>query len=268
MINQFLKSLPNELITNKIGEHNIQTNAFDLFKYSDVESRRFGKIIYRGHPGVYDLSVLRQFFNYNNPDILIIRFPAEEQCNLHSLNSLDKDIIHADTLVYYQLDLKKTFYNPVKNVDLVFRQATDHQRKDFEGLVPRIFNNYANHYFSNPLLDNQRIKDGYTEWVTEGLSKPDHFQVLAYDGGIAIAFITYRISQSHAEIVMNGVLPEYEGRGIYTDLLRYVKQYCNELNIPAIRVSTQIQNYFVQKVWNKEGLILDKAFVTIHLNKR
>ncbi len=260
---KFLKS--EETKKNTIDK---KKTSMGTVAHSEIESRRFGKDIFRGNIDVFDLSVFEKFYKKNDPDILIVRLPVGEQHKLYQLNGLNKDIIHADTLVYYQVDLDKTTYEPIKNKDLVFQHADDSYKSVFENLVPKIFSNYTNHYFSNPLLDRRKITEGYTEWVINSISIPNNLHILVYTNSEPVAFITCSYHPNSAEIILNGVIPAYEGKGIYTDIVRYVKNYFNSLNIPVLRVSTQIQNFSVQKVWNKEGFILTNAYITVHLNKK
>jgi RimJ/RimL family protein N-acetyltransferase len=240
----------------------------DSLRYSEVESTRFKKDIYRGSVDTFDIDFFKDFYEKNDPDTVIVRIPVKEQHKLSALSSLDKDIIFADTLVYYEVDLKTTLYAPVNNRDLVFYQADTSHRDVFKQLIPQIFDNYTTHYFSNPVFDKIKITEGYIEWAINGINAAGnlHFLVNLYDK--PIAFITCSYSSESSEIILNGVLPEYQGKKIYQDMVRYVKDYLNRLNIPVLKISTQIQNFAVQKVWNKEGFILNNAYVTIHLNKK
>ncbi len=235
--------------------------------YSETESKRFAREIYRGTADVLDIHYLREFYANHEPDTVIFRVPVSEQHKLHVLNTLGKEVIIADTLVYYDLDLNQTIYREIKNTDLSFVTAGKAEKKIFEDLVPKIFHNYTTHYFSNPQLDKVKITEGYTEWAVNRVDSANNLNLLATRNGQAIGFITCTRTADSAEIILNGVLPEYQKGGIYTDLVRYVKQYYHKQNISRLCVSTQIQNFAVQRVWNKEGFVLSSAYITIHLNK-
>jgi len=240
----------------------------DSFKYSETESKRFNKQIYRGAVEQFDIDVFQSFYATNDPDILIFRIPVAEQHKLHELNLLHKEVINADTLVYYEVDLNNTIYKETRNKDLVFITA-DRSKKDvLASLVPEIFRNYTTHYFSNPLLDKVKITEGYTEWAVNSIDVPDNLHLVVYKNDLPVGFITCRYNNTFAEIVLNGVLPAYQKTGIYTDMIRYVKEHFRKQNIAMIMVSTQIQNFPVQRAWNKEGFVLSSAYVTIHLNKK
>ena len=237
-------------------------------KYSGLESKRFNLEVFRGSMDAFDIDFLREFYSLNNPDILIFRVPVGDQHKLHQLNTLGKDVVNADTLVYYQVDLNKTEYKPAKNKDLVFKVADSSHKNIFQDLVPKIFHNYTTHYLSNPLLDPRKITEGYMEWAINSIDAPDNLHLLIYLQDKPVAFITCCNDATSAEIILNGVLPEYQSQGIYTDVLRYVKAHYHQMGIPLLKISTQIQNFAVQKVWNREGLVLNSAYVTIHLNKK
>lgn len=237
-------------------------------KYSELESNRFGLQIFRGNLPVFDINVLTAFYKDNDPDILIFRVPVGEQFKLHALNTLGKDVINADTLVYYEVDLAKAAFNEIKNKDLEFVVAGPQHAGVFASLIEQIFLDYTNHYCSNPLLDRKQIMEGYSEWAISSISIPGNLHILGYLHGQPVGFITCSYDAAGAEIILNGVLPAFQSKGIYTDLVRYVKAHFHALATPSVKVSTQIQNFAVQKAWSREGLVLNSAYVTIHLNKK
>jgi ribosomal protein S18 acetylase RimI-like enzyme len=237
-------------------------------QYSELESRRFGKKIFRGKFDTIDIDLIRTKVFDADADVTIFRVPVAEQPKLYLLKSLHYEDIIADTLVYYSLDLNKATFKPVKNEALVIRPAIPSDIPAFEQIVPEIFADYTNHYSSNYQLNKSGLTAGYTEWAIGYIEKDQKLNFLALWENVPVGFITCDYSPTYAEIILNGVLPAYEGRGIYTDLLRHVKSFFREMNIPNLRVSTQIQNFRVQNVWSREGFFLDEAFLTIHLNKK
>lgn len=234
--------------------------------FSKVESDRFEKKIYRGTLNTLNIPEITECLDLNDPDILILRIPVAEQPQLFLLNKLNREVIVADTLVYYEVDLNNTIYNPIQNNDQVLRQATIADAELFNTLVPIIFKDYTTHYFSNPLLDRVKITEGYTEWAINYINAPQKVNFICYVDQQPVGFITCSHDKDGAEIILNGVLPDYSGRGLYSDMVRYVKSYYHSLGVSSLKVSTQIQNIRVQRVWNREGLVLNKAYITIHLN--
>jgi GNAT superfamily N-acetyltransferase len=239
----------------------------DELKYSELESQRFGKEIFRGNFDVLNISTLQDFYTMNDPDILIFRIPVSEQYKMHQLSELNKDIINADTLVYYQVDVKKAVLNYTEKNDLTIINGSN-SSEVFENMIKKIFYNYQNHYYSNPLINREKIAEGYAEWAVNTINSGQNHNLLAFINNIPVGFLTCSYNNDYADIILNGVLPEYQNRGIYTEMIRHVKNYLYELKVPILKISTQIQNIGVQKVWNREGFVLKSAYVTIHLNKK
>ena len=237
----------------------------DRISHSLIESQRFGKNIYRGSCDAVDVEFISEYLRKNAPEILILRFPVAEQPSLYKLQNLAKTVIFADTLVYYELRNEAKNLADLSN-DLRFSEATSDDLELLQNLIPVIFQGYSNHYFSNPLLEKDKIVEGYTEWAMNYVNAPQKVNLIVHKDNVPAGFITCSYENDEAEIILNGVVPEFRRGGIYTDMVRFVKRYFFEKGIKIIKVSTQIQNFAVQNVWRKEHFYLKEAFITIHLN--
>lgn len=235
--------------------------------YSPLESQRFNLRVLRGNTDKLDVASLLEIIKNQSADIAILRIPSTEQHTLHQLNELSYPFIVADTLVYYDCDLQANPAKPLRNNDLEARLATPADQPLLETLVDLIFKDYSTHYYSNPLFNRQRILDGYKEWTLNYL-EPTAGQrcFLFYRNEQAIAFATCSLHSNHGEGILYGVHPNSQGGGIYGDLIRYTKMYMHEQGLTKMKVSTQVQNYAVQKVWVREGFFLTQSFCTLHIN--
>ena len=133
-------------------------------------------------------------------------------------------------------------------------------------LIQRIFPSYTNHYHSNPLFKGLDLAKGYLEWTKPFLTDQDKICLILYDSGIPCGFLTARIYQEegYADIILNGVLKEYEGQGKYSYLLRELKNILLQRQLNKVVISTQLTNQRVQKVWTKEQFYLEKSYYTFH----
>jgi len=240
----------------------------DAIHFSELESARFNLSIHRGSLEKVNIEALKEYEAEHQPDITILRFPVTEQQHLYQLSELNKEVIFADTLVYYNVDLQKYQPKPLINTEYIFRKGNRSDIDDLKTVVPIIFQDYTNHYSANPLLDKQKISEGYIEWALSFLDGNNKNCFLLYDDKKLIAFANCSFCNNEAEGVLYGVLPEYSGKGIYSDLIRYTQAYFKKEGMNIMEVSTQIQNYTVQRVWVREGFQLSHAYNTIHLNKK
>ncbi len=243
--------------------------------YSELESNRFELNVFRGDIiKQIKASKIKQVIEQNQVDILIFRIPAENQYQLYQLHALGYEILVADTLVYYECDLKKRPKTPFRNPDIQFELAKTTDKKILENLTDDIFKDYTNHYFSNPNFEKQAITDGYKEWAMSHLTEKPNYQnndkllwIIRQDGD-NVGFTACKIEKPNDVFngILNGIASYARRGGIYEDMIRFVCHYFEERGFSKMRISTQIQNYAVQKVWNRNRFFLTNAYLTIHIN--
>ena len=62
------------------------------------------------------------------------------------------------------------------------------------------------------------------------------------------------------------MLPEAAGSGLYGDLIRHTQAIAISNGASVMKVSTQVNNFAVQKVWAREGFHLSEAWDTFHIH--
>lgn len=236
-----------------------------IFK-SEKESRRFNMNILRATMHSFDVQELNDEILKANADLTVLRLPCEDLAQVSKLELMGFPFFQADTLVYYDCDFEKHTPLGLKNTDLFFIKATIAEKEKLAQMVDVIFPGYTNHYNSNSFIDKKNIVEGYKEWALDFLEQDNKYVFIVARNGQGIGFITCSVAGEEAEIVLNGVMPEASGGGVYTDIIRYLQSFLINLDIKILKVSTQVHNYAVQKVWNREGFVLSKAFATIHIN--
>ena len=240
--------------------------------FSKKESARFKMNIYRGYFNALqrdNITKIKKSILNNDVDTAIFRIPTEELQYISKLDNIGFPYIVADTLVYYYVDFKKSTIHNIKNENLEFVRINESDIELLNLLVDDIFVEYNNHYSSNPYFSTDNIIEGYKEWarglIDENEGKIGWF-VKKNNENIGFATCSYDSNENISEGVLYGVKPSASGGGIYSDIIRFTQKYFEKLNITQMKVSTQIQNYAVQKVWSREGFVLKQSFNTIHIN--
>jgi hypothetical protein len=237
-------------------------------EYSKSESKRFGLNIYRDNIKEINAREILNEIKSKDIDLAILRLPAEKQFQVASLENIGLPYLIADTLVFYDVNLENISINPLKNNDLEFILCENNKKEILEELVGKIFIDYTNHYYANPYLKKELITEGYKEWACSYINKLENNKIawLLTKNSNHIGFFTSDFSLQNGQIILGGISPEFKGNGFYTDFIRFIQTYYKDKKINKIIVSTQIQNYIVQRVWSKEGFKLSKALITIHIN--
>lgn len=239
--------------------------ADTIFK-SEKESDRFKMNILRANVESLNTKDLGLAILNNDIDLTILRIPCENISQISKLETLGYSYYQTDTLVYYFVNFENYLPKVLLNNDITFRIAKLNDSDIISKMVDQIFPGYTNHYNANPFIDKKNILEGYKEWVLDFIEKVNKYVFLVIKSKEIVGFATCSILNDEAEGVLYGVLPQFAGGGIYSDIIRYTQQFMNDLGIKKMKVSTQVQNYAVQKVWSREGFYMLKSFATIHIN--
>ncbi|MBM4394159.1 MAG: hypothetical protein FJ087_00540 [Deltaproteobacteria bacterium] len=237
---------------------------------SPLDSNRFGFKVVRGRFDRLDAVAILDEIDALRADVAILRLPAARQPEVAGLASAGLPVVVADTLVWYHADLLRHVPAPLRNADLAFERCGEAHHADVDRLVERTFDGYSSHYASNPFLPRDGVLEGYKEWA-RGHCLPDgdpsgRVAWLVRRAGEPVAFLTCARHADECEGVLYGVTTEASGGGVYGDLIRFSQAHFRDRGARLMKVSTQVQNVAVQKVWSREGFAIAEALLTLHVN--
>lgn len=237
------------------------------FVFSKEESKRFNLRVFRNVLSEINPEFIKSEIKSKHIELAIIRIPVELSNNLHKLSTIGLTYFVADTLVYYYNNLINFLPTKLSNNDLVFVPFTEYLLQSMYDLIDEIFKNYTNHYHSNPLISVD-IAEAYKEWAKNYLlnARENVNSWLIQLGGKNIAFIICLSNMKETEVILNGVIPSESGKNVYGDMIKYIQSFFKDLNCETIKISTQLTNYAVQKVWVRNSFVLKEAFYTVHIN--
>ncbi len=245
------------------------------FHISDVESARFGLTVVRARLDDNDAppaATLSEELRTLAADVAILRVPAGHAAITRALASEGLAVQHADTLVYYARDLS-TYSRPAGTpAGVDFGEARSDEAGQIAALAQRSFGDYRSHYHANPRFDPALIAEGYAQWACAHLGEaaPGRHTHVARLGSQVIAFLTSAESADDRsfEILLNAVSPDHARMGVYSALFGHVLQHFGDQGLAKVRISTQVWNYAVQRVWSRHGLAIERAYDTFHINLR
>jgi GNAT superfamily N-acetyltransferase len=239
--------------------------------YSKLDSDRFNLRIFRSILDSAAPVIMEHIVDemvQEAADITILRIPSQQINCAHLIQTMRLPLIHADSLVYYTMELRTANPAPLRN-PLTFTRATAAELPLLSALVLEIFTAYTSHYSASPDLDPALTLRGYQEWATHHIrDTADKITWIAWRDETAVGFASCSFDESGevAEGVLYGVHPEHSGGGVYGDLIRHTQAYFKANNFKTMKVSTQVNNLAVQKVWTREGFYIGQALDTFHIN--
>lgn len=232
---------------------------------NDLETKRFGAVCAKLNSNEPNLNNVNEQARIHNVSMLSTRVAVDDFPRIHELEKDGYQLM--DTLVYYGRSLK-SLSPPVELTQaLSIRQATPQDEEGVCAVARLAFKDYFGHYHADTRLDNQAADEVYIQWAQTSVQDiHDKAPVLVAElDDKVVGFITIRLnSTTEGEVCLNAVSPDYQGKGIYNHLFVYALKTFKDLGAKRAIISTQINNYPVQKIWGRHGLSLEQAYYTLH----
>lgn len=95
-------------------------------------------------------------------------------------------------------------------------------------------------YKQDPYFSEDKFKHLYELWVENSINKSFATKIfyIPNEEGIPKGFVTLKISQDKAHIGLIGVLPQYQGEGLGSALLKVCENYCIENSVQTLYIPT------------------------------
>jgi hypothetical protein len=201
-------------------------------------------------------------------DVAILRVPADAGACAEGFRRAGLDPLHADSLVTWECDLQSHVPAAAASGAPELLDATSADGPAIVELLHQVFGQYRNHYNANPLLDGARAVDGYGEWALDHIGHGDRLcRITRHEGRISsLACSSHDAATGLCVGNLHGVAPACGGRGIYTELIRATQRHYRDGGFRRLRISTQLGNLTVQRVWAREGFVFAQAEHTYHLS--
>jgi RimJ/RimL family protein N-acetyltransferase len=249
---------------------------------SRVETDRFGRWIQRLTigPGAVDADALLALIEDLTADVLVVRYDAA-RLELPSIFARSRwAVIPAGALTYWeqQVPVAPSASSPAdwpaaaSRVEVVSADTLRQEEVSalVRGMVRAMFSNYGSHYLSNPLLDPAAALAGYEDWAVQTLNNHPGNVLVMKDGREPVGLATLDLSAdaNHLEILLAGLVPSAQGKGLYGLLLASCESAAAARGARRVVISTQVHNLRVQRAWARRGLRPFGAIETVHLVNR
>ena len=232
--------------------------ASPVLAASDVDSARFGVSIARSYAAsAADVTAISRDARASGVAMVIVRCPAGDLSAAQALEQAGGRL--CDTLVHYGRPLDR----PIPEQPRPVRRARPSDIEEIQAIAAGAFAGYQGHYQADPRLDRAAADAGYVDWARRSIAGAD--VLVVEDEGAIAGFLTMEPSDDGTEIVLNGIRPDSQGRGLYAALVIGALRRSAKLKAPRCTVSTQVWNVRAQKVWIRVGFEPTQAVHTFHL---
>lgn len=254
------------------------------YSASPAESKRFGvtfgRVTVLTDDAASSMARLGEVLRTAPEDVLVVRYPAAELGLGAVVATSGRDVIPAGALTYWGALAADVVARPVDPADPVeVVNASEWTGKAGSGdgadtpvgdvvdaMVAESFAGYGNHYVANPLLDRGAALAGYQEWARLTVSAHPEDALLLRRGAQVIGIATCHASpeNDHLEILLAGLSPSAQNRGLYGHLLAGCATHAGHRGLARLIISTQVHNVRVQRAWARAGLLPFGAVETVH----
>lgn len=250
------------------------SNTYPSLKPSEVESRRFNRIVHRLTVPIYcnwsDDEIVTLSTSAKS-DLVILRSPSSRNRLGGILGSLaGYRTLHADSLLYFSRELESAL--DADKIPNRLHLATDTPvTQQLSNLIFATFAAYQNHYSANPSLQRDAVEQGYAEWAATILSSASGTVLTINDEDQPVSFIVVstfisHTGEVHAEISLNGTHPAYRNNGLYRILLTHCMKYLAGRDVKTLWISTQASHRVMIRTWEKLNLRFEVGLNTYHVS--
>jgi GNAT superfamily N-acetyltransferase len=232
---------------------------------SPLEEARFGCRTARAN-GItsQNLPIVLEFCRNNRIQFLIARCHVSD---IQAAQDMEQEgFFITDTLVYYTRDLTKQPIPAENGVAHVRPMKAGEEAKMME-VALESFRNYKGHYHADQRLDRKKCDATYADWARQkydARAEDDDFWVAELKGRIVGFGALTMNNPDEGELVLAGVHPDFRGLGYYQSLVLKAMEWSLSKGAKRMLISTQLNNFAVQKVWVRLGFEMDRGYYTLH----
>ncbi len=238
----------------------------NFISHSILESNRFGLNVFRTTSSHVELKSLIEEMYLKKADVVIARIPTDKNLFINELISTNQTFFFSEPLVEYSLKTSSASKTPrLLNKDVSIEACESSDLNKINELVKIIFSNYQIHYKDNPFLNPDVIINGYIEWVGNCFKSGKVFIVKKGERVAGFFASTFKDGVAHGG--PGGLLPEFEGMGIYWDFHQLVPGKLLESDeIRRIVTSSKASNMAVIKQWDQMGWSISEISHNLHIS--
>ncbi len=172
-----------------------------------------------------------------------------------------------DTFVRYTFDLTKKEIPQDTGTTLV-RSFLPEDIPAIGRVARRAFKGYIGHFHNDPRLPRDKCDSVYFEWAVNSCREKrlaDEILVADRDGEI-LGFVTLKgLDERAVEGILFAVNPKAQGLGIGRSFMINGMQWCRDHGFQRMEVDSQVNNYAVQRVWERLRFEIYASGHTFHL---
>lgn len=235
-----------------------------MITISEIDTKRFGIKVAKVY--LDDSSQVTTAFQNAialETKLLILRCSTQ---NIEIAQKLEEnECLICDTLLYYKKKPTKTPpILPFSEYEVIPCNFDDVDK--IKEIATAAFANYKGHYHADSRLSLNSSNEVYIDWAINRTKESPFFGVRVKKENSIVGFISGQLDKATLiiDVPLLAIAPEFQGRGIFTELMAKMENWALQNNYKTIIYSTQLQNIAVQKSLVRNGFELQRSLYTFH----
>lgn len=197
---------------------------------------------------------------------IIIKVPSSNIMLINQLNKMNINFLFTGgTVCYYIREFNdKNFGNDGLNIKIASPMDKKSYRNELIKLSEASFQNYFGQYHIS-YVTREKAPMIYKNWVEEYINSDGNNLIIAQIENEVVGFLAIDETDYTIESVLGGISNNFMNKKIYERMLRFETKYTLNKN-KISTISTQFDNFFVQRSWVNIGYKPYYSFYLYHVN--
>jgi hypothetical protein len=228
--------------------------------FSENESQIMGLKIGRCNEDFFDPALLSAEIIEGAYDVCRLKVAAEDEMAVMKLHTMGFPYFFSGSIRRYktriQEDLPGDFLHPEMRYEL-YDGTQDELLKE---MLIGTWGTYPLGYYRSPFLCHLVNKEIEIESVFQFYKQnnlnslhPSNSILFMNDRGKHVGFFALNIINGNLESHIGGILEPYRKDGYFLDMLRYIRRFCLEQDLPHFLFGARNENAYVQKIFQEVG---------------
>lgn len=238
-----------------------------MIALSELDKRRFGHVVAKTDiVAGQNLRALLAECEAGDVELLIARCPTGLVPEMQQMERLG--FFLTDTLVVWCKQLDDSTPPPVP-LGFHLRAALTQDAPEVGRVAAAAFKNYGGHYHADARLDPADCDAVYASWATNLCTDANGDSEMLLitnreNGSIAGFAALRRHNDSEFDGTLFAVDPYYQGRGLFTALVKHSEHWGATRSLSRMLYSTQLTNLAPQGTLCRRGFAPLRSFYTLH----
>lgn len=200
---------------------------------------------------------------YSVKGYYILKIPSKNTMLINQFNKhLSNTIFTGGTVCYQSKEIEdKVFSDDEIKIKLLSKEENYSYKDDLKKLSNEAFANYFSQYHIS-YITRDKAPLIYKNWIEDEM---DNKIISAFYEGSLVGFLTMLETKYTFEVILNAVDKNFRNKKIYERMLRKALNIALS-NKKVCTISTQMDNFNVQKAWINCGFKPYHSFYLMHFN--